>query len=255
MPVAIIREVSPGIAGCELTHLSREPIDLDSARAQHRSYEVALTELGCDVVRLTAERDLPDSVFVEDTAVVLDEIAVVTRPGVLSRRAEIPSIADALSPYRAIRSIEPPGTLDGGDVLRIGRDLFVGVSGRTNSEGLEQLRALAGPLGYAVTGVPVRGCLHLKSAVTAVTDDAVLVNRSWIDPAAFCALDVVDVDPGEPYGANALPIGDTLVYPVAFPATRDRLERRGIRIRAVDLSELAKAEGAVTCCSLIVEMT
>jgi dimethylargininase len=233
MLVALTREVPPSIARCELTHLAREPIDHGRAAAQHRAYEEALAELGCVVQRLPAEPEMPDSVFVEDAAVVVDEIAVLARPGAESRRAA-------------------PGTLDGGDVLRIGQDLWVGLSGRSNPEGVRQLAALLAPFGYQVRGVPVSGCLHLKTAVTHLAARTVLANPHWVAVSALADdLEVVEVHPDEPMGANALPIGDTVLYPTAFPRTRERIEARGLRVRALDASELARAEGALTCCSII----
>ncbi|MDE3179379.1 MAG: dimethylargininase [Acidobacteriota bacterium] len=249
--IAITREVSPRIAECELTHLARETIDFQRARTQHQQYETLLEELGCKLVRLPAEADLPDSVFVEDAAVVLDELAVITQPGAESRRGETVSVAEALQPYRKLFYIKSPGTLDGGDVLRIGKALYVGLSKRSNREGIEQLRDILLPFGYVVKGVKLRDCLHLKSAVTQVAEDTLLINSAWADTAVFQGFRLIEVAPSEPFAANALLIGDTLVYPAAFPETRQRLEKQGIRVRAVDASELAKAEGGVTCCSLI----
>jgi dimethylargininase len=249
--VAITRGVSARIGACELTHLERNAIDVDLARAQHRAYEGALAQLGCRVDSQPALDDLPDSVFVEDVAVVLDEIAIVTRPGAESRRPEAALIAPALANYRRVTFIQSPGTLDGGDVLRIGRRLFVGQSGRSNESGIEQLRAVAWPYGYTVTAVPVRGCLHLKSAITEVAPGVVLANPEWIDEAAFGHVTVIHVDPGEAYGANGLLVGGRLIYPESFPATRRRLEDAGVDVVTLDVSELQKAEGAVTCCSLV----
>ncbi len=253
MLMAITREVSPGIGRCELTHLDRTPIDVGLARAQHRGYEACLAGLGCRVQTLPATPELPDSVFVEDTALVLDEVAAITRPGAASRRAETAPIAEALRPYRRLLTLEAPGTLDGGDVLRVGRRLYVGRSSRSNAAGVAQLCALLAPYGYSVQGVPVSGCLHLKSAVTQVAADTLLANRAWVDLGAFTGLEIIDVDPAEPYAANALRVGEALVYPAAFPRTRARLEGRGLAVHTVDVSELAKAEGAVTCCSLVFE--
>jgi dimethylargininase len=253
MRLAITRDISPGINRCELTHLARQPIDVDVARAQHREYERCLRALGCAIHQLPAASDLPDSVFVEDCAVVLDEIAVIARPGAASRRRETAAVEEALASFRSLCRIEPPATLDGGDVLRAGRTLLVGVSSRTSGPAIEQLRRLVGPLGYAVVTVEVRGCLHLKSAITEVAPDTLLVNRAWIPEDSFPRFECIDIDPAEPFAANALRIGDGLVYPSAFPRTRQRLESCGIPVHVVDVSELAKAEGAVTCCSLIVE--
>ncbi len=250
--IAITRKVSPAIGRCELTHLEREPIDFERASAQHEAYERALADLGCRVVSLPAESDLPDSVFVEDTAVVVDEIAVMTRPGAPSRGRESASVAAALAEHRPLARIEAPATLDGGDVLRLGTRLFVGRSSRSNADGIAQLRALLAPLGYTVEGVAIGGCLHLKSAVTEVAPGAVLLNPSWASPDTFAAFRRIEVDPSEPFAANALRIGESVIYPTAFPRTAVWLDRAGIRLMPVDVSELAKAEGAVTCCSLIV---
>lgn len=253
MRLAITRGVSPAIARCELTHLARQPIDLEEARAQHAAYEACLRALGCTIQRLPGGDDLPDSVFVEDCAVVFDEIAVIARPGAPSRRAETGAVATALKAVRPLGRIGPPGTLDGGDVLRAGRRVFVGISSRTNAAAIEQLNRLVSPFGYTVTGVEVRGCLHLKSAVTEAAPGVLLLNPAWVPEGTFHGFTCIETDPGEPHGANALRIGDDLVYASAFPRTRDRLDSLGLSIHPVDVSELAKAEGAVTCCSLIVE--
>jgi dimethylargininase len=251
MPIAITRKLSAAIARCELTHLAREPIDVDLAEEQHAAYERALAGLGCRIVSLPSDPGLPDSVFVEDAAVVVDELAVISRPGARSRRPETAAAARALAAYRPLAPIEPPGTLDGGDVLRLGRRVFVGLSGRTNEAGLEQLRRLLSPHGYEVEAVRTSGCLHLKSAVTQVKPEAVLLNPAWLEPAALAGIERIEVDPAEAAAGNALLIGGTVIYPIAFPRTAARLERAGVRLEGVDASELAKAEGGVTCCSLI----
>lgn len=250
---AITRQVSAGIGRCELSHLERETIDHDLAAAQHRRYEECLSDLGCRVQSLPAEPGLPDSVFVEDCAVVLDELAIITRPGAASRRPETASIAAALEPYRALFRIEAPGTLDGGDVLILDQEIYVGSSRRSNSAGVDQLRAIVAPRGFSVTPVPVESCLHLKSAVTRVKRDTLLVNPRWIDAAPFRGARLVEVDPAEPFGANALLIDETVVYPACFERTLKRLEDAGCTVAPVDVSEIAKAEGGVTCCSLILQ--
>lgn len=237
--------------GCELTYLPRTWIDLRRACVQHHEYEKALEDLGCHVISLPAEPDLPDAVFVEDTAVVLDRVAIITRPGAVSRRAETVSIASALKPYRELRFIHAPGTLEGGDVLRVGKTLYVGISTRSSQRGIEQLGQAVAPFGYTVLPVPVNGCLHLKSAVTQVGPDSLLINRAWANPADFHGMQIIEVDPLEPFGANAIWMGNCAIYPASWKRTRNRLEKEGIIIRTVDVSELEKAEGAVTCCSLI----
>ena len=249
--IALTRDVSPSLARCELTHLSRESIDVERARAQHRVYEECLRSLGCDIRRVPEAPGLPDAVFVEDAAVVLEELAVITRPGAASRRDEVSSVAEALTPHRKLVEIEPPGTLDGGDVLVIGRGVFVGLSARSDEDGARQLSAAVAPHGYTVRPLVVGSCLHLKTAVTRVAPETVLLNPDWVDARAFDAFQRIEVDPNEPWGANALEVGGAVVYPAAFPRTRDRLLRHGLDVREVDVSELAKAEGGVTCCSLV----
>jgi dimethylargininase len=252
MLMAITREISASFQECELTHLERVPIDLDRARAQHTAYEWALVEAGCTVRRLDSAAEMPDAVFVEDIAVVLNEGAVICRSGAESRRAETPSVQEVLERHgRPVQHITAPGTLDGGDVLVIGRKVYVGSSARTNRAGIDQLAWMLKPVGYEVQAVPVRGCLHLKSAATAIAPDTVLINREWVPADAFADLSLLDIDPQEPYGANALAIANVIIYPTAFPRTRERMERRGLRVRPVDVDELQKAEGAVTCGSLV----
>ena len=251
MRVAITRKVSPAIGRCELTYREREPIDVAAAEQQHLAYERCLAGLGCAVTSLPAEPDLPDSVFVEDAALVLDELAIVLRPGAAPRRTETASIAAALAPWRPLLRIEPPGTLDGGDVLVTGRRVYVGRSLRSDEAGFGQLRDQLAPRGYEVIPVPVRGCLHLKSAVSALPGGRLLVNRAWVDAALFEGRTLLDVDPADPHAANALEVGGTVVFPAAFPRTRRRLEQAGLAVVTLDVSELAKAEGALTCCSLI----
>jgi dimethylargininase len=253
LPLALTRQVSPSIARCELTYIPRTAISLEVARAQHLAYERALAELGCEVVSLPAEPDLPDSVFVEDTALVLDEIALILRPGAEARQPETPSVAKVLALYRELAMVGAPGAVDGGDVLRVGKTIYVGCSGRTNAVGIAQVAAVVGPFGYRVKSVPVSGCLHLKSAVSQVGPETLLVNRRWIDAGAFEGLQCVDVHPDEPHAANALLIGDAVVYPASYGRSRERLEEHGIVVKTVDVSELQKAEGGVTCCSLIFE--
>ena len=251
MPVALIRPVPRSLGACELTHLERTAIDVERAAAQHAGYEAALRAVGCRVEHIEAAHGLPDSVFVEDAAVVVDELGVMTRPGAASRQPELESVERAMAPYRRIERLAAPGTLDGGDVLRLGRMLYVGISTRTNSEGARQLAAILAPFGYSVRCARVRGCLHLKSAVTAIDDRTVLVNPEWIDSRTFDGYEPVAVHPDEPFAANVLRIGDAVICAAAHRRTADALRARNLDVHAVDVSELAKAEAGVTCCSLI----
>ncbi len=246
--IAITRDVSPSIAHAELTHLERVPIDYERAHAQHEQYRALLASLGCEVISLSADTAFPDCVFIEDTAIVFDDLAVITRPGAESRRGEVAVVAEALARFRPLVHLEAPATLDGGDVLVLGERIFVGASSRTNAEALRQLRALTG---REVIRVDVHGALHLKTAVTAVADDTLLINREWLDIAPFEGCSFIDIDPAEPFGANAVRVGQSLIYPTAYARTRARLEAYGLDVRTVDADELGKAEGGVTCCSLL----
>ena len=248
--IAITRAVPPSMNRCELTHLDRTPIDVALAAAQHEAYEAALRSFGWTVEHLPPLPDSPDSVFVEDTAVVLDEIAIITRPGAESRRDEVDTAAAALAKHRPLARIEAPGTIDGGDVLVIGKTVYIGRSSRTNDAAIAQFERSIAPHGYRVKAIDVGGVLHLKSAVTQVGEGIIVINRAWID---FNDFEAIEVDEAEPFAANALYLGSNRVlFPEQFPRTREKLERRGIEVFAVDASEVAKAEGALTCCSLVV---
>jgi len=251
MLIALTRAVSPTITRCELTHVQREPIDLSLAARQHERYEGALEALGCRVTRLSPEPDLPDAVFVEDTAIVLNECGVIARPGAATRRRETTSVAAALGQYRSLQSIEPPGTLDGGDVLRVARRIYVGMSSRTNEDGARQLGHLLAPMGYAVERIALRGCLHLKSAATTLSGGQLLLNPALVDATLFGTRRWIAVDPDEPFAANVLCVGRRVLCQARAPRTRKRLAACGYDVIAVDVSELAKAEGGLTCCSLV----
>jgi dimethylargininase len=251
--VAITRAVSPALEKCELTYLQRQPIDVAKAAKQQRHYERCLTALGIELVSLPAEPDLPDSVFVEDQAVVVDEVAVITRMGAASRRGESESMAKALQPYRPLRWMTDPATLDGGDVVRAGRKLFVGLSPRTNREGVRQLAGFLAPLRYSVEAVGIRDCLHLKTGCCSLGDGRLLVNREWVDTSLLRDFHVVDVPVNEPWAADVLAIDGTVIIPASFPQTAAMLERLGFRVQPVDVSELQKAEAGVTCLSVLLE--
>jgi len=263
MLTAITRAVSPSIVNCELSFIARQPIDLQIARAQHRAYEQLLEKLGARVVSLPAEPDLPDSMFVEDPAIVLDELAVIFPLGTESRRPEAGSLAQALSKFRKLEHVTLPGTLEGGDILPIGSRLFVGLTKRSNAEGIRQLAAILGPHHYKVIAVPVTGCLHLKSAVTYIgrkqvsgsraTFATLLANRAWFDTEPFTGFEWIDVDPAEPHAANVLALGNTIIFPKSFPRTCARIEAAGFHVTPLDISELQKAESGLTCSSLIFE--
>jgi dimethylargininase len=248
---AITRAVSPGIVHCELTFIARQPIDLAAAEEQHRAYQALLEKCGARVISLPAEPALPDSMFVEDPAVVLDELAIIFPLGTATRRPEAASIAQALAKFRKLARVELPGQVEGGDVLRIERKLFAGLSSRTNAEGIRQLASILAPYGYEVLSVAVTGCLHLKSAVTYIGRNTLLANRAWFDTKPFAGFEWIDVAPEESHAANALALGGTVIFPASFPRTRARLEARGFSVTPLDIFELQKAESGLTCSSLL----
>jgi len=251
MLTAIIREVSSSLANCELSFIPPQTIDLGKARAQHRAYEELLRKLGARVISLPEEPYLPDSMFVEDPAIILDELAVICSLGTETRRKEAPSLAAALEKYRKLAFVKLPGLLEGGDVLRVGKRIFVGLTLRTNAEGIRQLAVIVSQFGYDLTTVPVSGCLHLKSAVTYLGRNTVLGNRAWFQSSRLAGFDWVDVDPAEPHAGNSLAIGDTVVFPASFPLTRQRIEAKGFHVTPIEIGELQKAESGLTCSSLL----
>jgi dimethylargininase len=251
MLTAVTRKVSPNLGSCQLEFLKRSEIDVAQAAAQHRRYEACLEDLGARVLSLPALSEYPDCVFVEDPALVLDEIAIATRMGVASRRGETESLAAALAQFRPVSALREPATLEGGDVARMGKRLYVGLSRRTNAEGIRQLAELVQPLGYRVVPVAVTGCLHLKSACCSIGDDTVLMNPTLIDATPIRDCEVLRVPAEEPFASDVLRIGATVVIPASFPRTRDLLESSGFDVRPIDVSELMKAEAGVTCMSLV----
>jgi dimethylargininase len=255
MLTAITRGVSASLATGELTFRDRVPIDLPLAQRQHEEYERTLAQVGVLIDHLPAEDALPDAVFVEDVGMMLDEIGIVTAPGAASRRGETDSIAHAMGRYRPVHRLTAPATLDGGDVVRVDRTLYVGLSSRTNSAGIDQLGALVSPLGYTVRAVPVQGALHLKTACTYAGRGVLLANPQWAATSTFGDVEVLTVDEGEPWGGSVLAIGNTLVMAASFPRTRAKLEARGFTVAPVDLSELQKAEGGPTCLSIVFDVS
>jgi dimethylargininase len=249
--VAITRSPGSELARCQLTHLERQPIDVDRALAQHRAYQDALRRAGIEVVELPSDPALPDGAFVEDTAVILDELAVITSPSPPSRRDEWPTVETALRPFRHTICCPPDAYLEGGDVLRVGRTLYVGQGGRTREAGLRALDAIVRPLGYAVVPVRVVGCLHLKSACCALDGETLLVNRAWLEPGALCGPRLVDVPAEEPWGANVLPLPRVTLLSAGCPRTADLVQTLGHQVVALDVSELHKAEAGLTCMSLV----
>ncbi len=241
---------SPQMGRCELTYVPRQEICYETAVRQHQRYCSVLEQLGVEVRTLTANRDFPDCAFIEDTAIVLDEVAILASMGTDSRRDEPAGVEAALSRQHEIRRIERPALIEGGDVLRVDRILLVGISSRTNAAGVAALEAIAGPLGYRLLPVPVRGCLHLKTACTALPDGRLLVNPAWVDTPSLEPFPLVPVPQSEPWGANVLVTGDHVLIAAGQPRAAERIAGLGFEVRTVEISEFAKAEGGVTCLSL-----
>ena len=251
--LALTHVPSPSLPRCQLTYVPAAPIDLARAASQHEAYRRALQDCGVEVRVLDVNRDDPDGVFIEDTAVMLDEVAVLGSMGTPARRAELAGVEPVLREYRRdIRRIEPPATLEGGDVLRVGRRLLVGLSCRTNAAGVAVFAEIVRPFGYTVEAVPLRGCLHLKTACTALDEQTLIVNPAWLDvndlPPGFRHVAVPD---DEPWAANVLPIGGSILLAAGQDRTTDLIRRVGFDVRPVDISEFAKAEGGVTCLSIL----
>jgi dimethylargininase len=243
--IAITREVPSTVDAGLVTFQERQPVDVVRARQQHLQYCAALASLGCEVITLPADDAHPDCVFVEDTALVFDDLAVITRPGAESRRGETRVVADALAAYRPLVFVEAPATIDGGDVLVLDDRIYVGLSTRTSEDAIGQLRFLTR---RDVIPVEVHGALHLKTAITRVSRNALLVNRAWVDVSPFTGWTLIDAE--EP---NALLVNGGVIYPSAYPETAEALRARGIDVRTVDADELAKIEGGVTCGALLVK--
>lgn len=248
---AITRAVSRDIARCELTYVERERVDYERAVGQHADYCHLLRRLSTEIITLAAAEEHPDCCFVADTAIVLDELAVIARMGAQARRGEISEVERVISKYRETQRIAPPATLDGGDVLRLGKQLFVGRSRRTNHAGIESLRRLVEPFGYRVTPVEVRGSLHLTTAASVLDDETVLVNSDWIDAAPFARFHVLDVPRQEPWAASTMRVGDAVCVEAGAPRTLELVGRHFARVEVLDISEFRKAEGSLPCLSII----
>ncbi len=249
--LALTHRVSPRISQCALTYLERRPIDHHLAAAQHEAYNACLRRHGLEVIELSVNLDLPDSVFVEDAAVVVDETAVMATMGVDSRRGEVAGVEAELAKWRLIVRIDPKARLEGGDVLRMGRRLFIGLTSRTDAAGAASLTAILEPFGYRVSRVPLKKALHLKSAVSALDEETLIINPWAVDAEFFAGFRLVEAPVEEPEAANVLRLGRVICLHAGFLRTIDLLTFLGYEVDAVDISELLKAEAGMTCSSII----
>ncbi|MGH9900782.1 MAG: dimethylarginine dimethylaminohydrolase family protein [Pyrinomonadaceae bacterium] len=247
MLVALTNVVSPKLVG------QYGAVDYPLALRQHDEYCAALAERGVSVERLAVNASYQNGCFVEDTAVVVDELAVITTMGAASRRGEPAAVGKHLAKYRETVHLSPPAALEGGDVLRVGKRLFVGLSSRTDARGLEELKRILSPFGYDVSGVSVRDGLHLKTACTALDGETLLVNPEWVDTEPFKGFRLLAVPGDEATAANTLRVGDTIFLSACFPRTAEMVRERFARTEVLDISEFRKAEAGLTCLSIIFE--
>ncbi|NNK96298.1 MAG: dimethylargininase [Desulfobacterales bacterium] len=253
MLTAFTHAPSPYLGQCELTYLPRQSIDIEVIKTQHIDYCDMLRRCGVTVLTFNHNDRLPDSVFVEDTALVLDEIGIILSMGTESRREENTFIASQLAKYRALERIRQPAQLEGGDILQIGKDLYVGLTSRSNQLGAQALANIVAPFGYRVETVEVIECLHLKTGCTALDENNVLINPQWVDSASFEKLNQLNVPPEEEFAANILRLGDIICMPSGFPRTRKMIEDLGYKVMVIDISEFQKAEAGLTCISLLIK--
>jgi dimethylargininase len=247
MLTVITHKPSPALQNCELTFLESQEINYELALQQHQQYCQMLKNCGAKIIEIADNLDLPDSVFVEDPIIVFNEVAVLTSMGVASRRAESATLERLFKRYREIERISLPAKIEGGDVLKIGRQVFVGESPRTNRTGILALADIIEPFGYKVIPVSVKGCLHLKTGCTALDNETVLINSEWIDCEPFHYFKRVETLPEEPFGANVLRLNDHVCMNGAFPKTLDLVTSLGYSISAVNISEFVKMEAGLTC--------
>jgi dimethylargininase len=247
----LVREISRSLGKCELLHLPRQQFNMELARRQHAAYIAALEAAGVMVTVLPEEPGLPDSTFVEDPVIVLDEAAVICRLGAASRTREAESIEREIASIRPVHRIVSPGTIEGGDVLRMGKTLYVGISRRTNREGIAQLKEIVRRYGYHAIGVNVGGCLHLKTGVTSPAEGLLIANADWIDLSPFGRFEILRVPAAEPWGANTLAVNGLVLAAESSPRTADLLESKGLRVKRLGISELQKAEAGLTCLSVL----
>jgi len=252
---AITRAVSRNITRCELTFRQRECVDYDKAVFQHEEYCALLRRCGAQVVTLEACDENPDCCFVADTAIVLDEMAILASMGAPTRRDEVSAITESIRTHREIVRLAPRARLDGGDVLVMGRHIFVGRSRRTDSEGIASLAQLVRPFGYTVTPVSVTGSLHLTTACSALNEETVLLNPHWIDAAPFAAYWVLPVPEDEPWAASTMRVGETMCVEAGAARTLELVSQHCRNVAVSDISEFRKAEGSLPCLSILFRNT
>lgn len=248
---AIVRDVPESFNRCVSNSNTYDDIDTELAKLQHQQYCKTLSLLGINLIRLDTDDSLPDCCFTEDTAVIIDDLAIITSPGIESRVAETIALEKTLALYKGIFRISQPGTIEGGDVLRIERTLYIGISSRTNSEGIRQMAAILEPRGYCIVPVEIRNTLHLKSVCTYLGNGLIIVAEGYFDLNIFSGFEKIIVPEEEAYCANCLSVNRRVIIPKGFPKTKELLEEKGLLVIELEMSEFRKADGALTCLSVI----
>lgn len=248
---AIVREIANTYNNCVVTFSDTPLIDVSLAKQQHNNYCNVLSQVGVDITKLEADDNLPDCCFVEDTAIIIEDIAIITYLGTESRVNETYEIEKSLKNYKKIYHINLPGTIEGGDVLKIDKKIYVGISQRTNIEGINQLALIVKDKGYEVIGVNIWDTLHLKSACTYLGNNVVIFSQGHFDESIFSSYDTIIVPKEEEYCANTLTINGQVLIPKGFPITKGLITIKGFSVIELEMTEIQKAEGALTCLSLL----
>jgi dimethylargininase len=248
---ALVRPISVTFADAITMRPKSAPIEVALARQQHHAYVDALSRAGAEIVQLAAEDEFPDGCFVEDCALIADGVALITRPGAPSRRGEVESVRRALERVLRVELTEAPATLDGGDCMRVGKRIFVGRSQRTNEAGIARVREVFAPLGYHVIAIPLHDVLHLKCVCSPLDDETILLADGTLPRELFAGVGVLPVPSHEECAANAVAIGRTVLVADGHPETARVVARHGLEVLAVETSEIRKADGALTCLSLL----
>lgn len=251
MLIALTHTVSPNIMNGEVTFIDRKAVNYDLAVQQHDIYCQALSDCGAEVKKLSVNLNSPDSCFVEDTAIIFDEVAIITSMGISSRQHESKTIAPELDRYREIIHIELPAIIEGGDVLQIGRRVYVGLSRRTNIQGVHKLAQILKQWDYEIIPVELKNCLHLKTACTAISEEIILLNPQWVEPETFSDYKVLSVPKEEMWAANTIRVGDRILLQHGFPRTLELVSRNHNALEILNISEFSKIEAGLSCLSLI----
>jgi dimethylargininase len=248
---AIVRDVPESFRESVSVLNTSHDIDLEIAKMQHLKYCNTLSKLGINIIRLDTDDSLPDCCFTEDIIAIADDIAIITNPGIQSRVAETKALEKTLSVFKDVFRITSPGTIEGGDVLKIEKTIYIGISSRTNMEGIRQFTSILEPRGYWIKPVEIRNTLHLKSVCTYLGNRRIILAEGYFDINVFSGFEKIIVPREEEYCANCLFVNNRVLIPKGFPKTKALIEAKGLIVSELEMSEFRKADGAVTCLSVI----